>query len=367
MKTSAKIAVAGVVVLALGGALSQRLWHTAPAAATGVEPPAAVPVEVAAVKLAPFVEGVESVGTVAARHDVTVSSEAAGRVVAVRVEVGDRVQQGTLLAEVDPELRQLAVEQAEAQLALARGNLAKARRDLERNEPLFAKGDIAGTEMENIRLAFDTATVLQRQAEVALKMARRQAADARIKSPIAGVVTARFVEAGEMLAPGAPVANIVDLAVVKILLSIPEDQIGELALGQEAQVRLDPYPERSFAGKVINISAKATGESHRYPVEVEVTNQDDLPLKAGMFARTRITTATFARLPVIPSAALVAGAAQPSVYVVRQGRAVLSPVVLRRAQGEMVGVSAGLQEGEQVVTVGQQRLSDGVAVQSQEN
>ena len=84
-------------------------------------------------------------------------------------------------------------------------------------------------------------------------------------------------------------------------------------------------------------------------------------------ARTQITTATFSQLPVIPSAALVAGAAQPSVYVVRQGRAVLSPVVLRRAQGEMVGVSAGLQEGDQVVTLGQQRLSEGVAVQSQEN
>lgn len=367
MKAVAKIAGAGVLILALGGMLSHRFWQTTPAAATSAEAPATVPVEVATVKLRPFSEGVEAVGTVAARHDVTVSSEAAGRVVAVRVEVGDRVQPGTLLAEVDPELRQLAVEQAQAQLALAQGNVGKARRDLERNEPLFAKGDIAGTEMENIRLAFDTATILQRQAEVALKMARRQAADARIESPIAGVVTARFAEAGEMLAPGAPVANIVDLAVVRILLSIPEDQIGAVALGQPAEIHLDPYPERRFTGRVINISAKATGESHRYPVEVEVANHDDLPLKAGMFARTRITTATFSQLPVIPSAALVAGAAQPSVYVVRQGRAVLNPVVLRQAQGDLVGVSSGLQEGELVVTLGQQRLSEGVAVQSQEN
>lgn len=367
MKSATKIAGAGALILALAGAWSYRLWKAAPAGATGVEAPSAVPVEVATVKLSPFVEGVEAVGTVAARHDVIVSSEAAGRVVAVRVEVGDRVQPGTLLAEVDPELRQLAVEQAEAQLALAQGNLGKARRDLERNQPLFAKGDIAGTEMENIRLAFDTATVLHRAAEVALKMARRQAADARIKSPIAGVVTARFVEAGEMLTPGAPVANIVDLEVVKILLSIPEDQIGQIALDQQAQVRLDPYPERTFAGKVINISAKATGESHRYPVEVEVVNQDDLPLKAGMFARTRITTATYSQLPVIPSAALVAGAPKSSVYLVRQGRAVLSPVVLCGQQGDLVGVSAGLQEGDLVVTLGQQRLSEGVAVQSQEN
>ena len=136
MNAVAKIAGASVVVLALGGALSHRLWKTASAEATGVEPPTAVPVEVARVKLAPFVEEVEAVGTVAARHDVTVSAEATGRVVAVRVEVGDQVQQGTLLAEVDPELRQLAVEQAEAQLALAQGNLGKARRDLERSKEI---------------------------------------------------------------------------------------------------------------------------------------------------------------------------------------------------------------------------------------
>ena len=367
MKAVPRIAAAGALILALGGGLSYRYWKVNPAGATAVPETVAVPVEVTKVKLSPFSEGVEAVGKVVARHDVTVSSEAAGRVLAVRAEVGDRIASGAILAEVDPELRQLAVEQAEAQLALAEGNLGKAQRNLERNQPLFASGDIADTAIEDFRLAYESAQILRQQAALALKMARRQAADAHIKSPIGGVVTARFVEAGEMLAPGAPVANIVDLEVVKVLLSIPEDQINALAPGQPAQVQLDAYPERRFAGKVVNIGAKATGDSHRYPVEVEVANQQDLPLKAGMFARTTITTASYAQVPVIPSAALVAGTPQPSVYVVRQGRAFLNPVVLRRQQGDLVGIRAGLQEGDLVVTLGQQRLREGVAVLSQEN
>lgn len=117
-----QVITAGIGVLLVTLGLSYSHWRIQQAEASRAQAPAPpVPVEVAKVKLIPFVDHIEAVGTIAARRDVMVSSEAAGRVVQVRVEVGDRVQQGTVIAEVDPELRRLAVEQAEAQLALAAG------------------------------------------------------------------------------------------------------------------------------------------------------------------------------------------------------------------------------------------------------
>jgi membrane fusion protein (multidrug efflux system) len=358
-----KIAGVGVVVLLLGGGLLYGAWKAGRADAAKPQRPPAVPVEVARVTLGAITSGVSVVGTVEARRDVVVSSEAAGRVVEVYVDVGDRVTQGMIIAEVDSELRRLAVEHAEAQLALAKANAQKAERDLKRNRPLFAQGDVAAVEMEGIRLAAQSAESAFRSAEVALKVAQRQLADTKVRSPIAGTVARRFVEVGETVGPGAPVANVVDLDVVRVKLTIPEEEIGGVVVGQKARATMDPYPGVTFEGKVVNVGSKAEGNSHRYPVDVEVANSEDRPLKAGMFARTEVVTATHERIPLIPTTALIDGTSQPSVYVVQNDRAVLRPVSLSGRQGDLTAVAEGLQEGDLVVTMGQRMLRDGTAVE----
>ena len=111
-----------------------------------------------------------------------------------------------------------------------------------------------------------------------------------------------------------------------------------------------------------SVGSKAEGDSHRYPVEVEVANPDGR-LKAGMFARTAIVTGVQAQVPLIPTTALVSGAASPSVYVVRDGRATLRPVTLSGRQGDVTAVAGGVREGDLVVTMGQQMLKDGALVE----
>jgi RND family efflux transporter MFP subunit len=178
----------------------------------------------------------------------------------------------------------------------------------------------------------------------------------------AGAVAGRFVEVGETVGPGTPVANVVDLDVVKVKLTVPEQEIGLVAVGQAARMTIDPYPGVTFEGRVVHIGSKAEGNSHRYPVEVEVANREERPLKAGMFARTEVLTAAHERVPLIPAAALIDGA-QPSVYVVQEGRALLRSVSLGGRQGDAAAVVEGLKEGDMVVTMGQQTLKDGAAVE----
>lgn len=354
-----KIAGVGGIALLLTGGLLSGGWKADRAEASKPQKSPAIPVEVARVTLGSFTNRVSAVGTVEARRDVVVSSEAAGRIVRVCAEVGDRVTQGAVLAEVDAELRRLTVEQAETQLALAGANARKTAKDLERNRALFEKGDVSDAEMEGIRLAAQNAASALRSAEVALKVAQRQLADTQVRSPIAGAVAKRFVVVGETVGPGTPVADVIDLDVVKVRLTIPEQEIGRVAAGQTARVTMDPYPGVTFEGKVVHVGSKAEENSHRYPVEVEVANREGTPLKSGMFARTEILTTAHERVPMIPAAALLDGA----VYLVRDGRATLRPVSLGGRQGDAAAVLKGLREGDLVVTMGQQLLKDGATVE----
>jgi RND family efflux transporter MFP subunit len=354
-----KLAGIGAMALLLTGGLLYGTWKADQADAARPDRPSAIPVEVARVTMGSLTSGVSAVGTVEARRDVVVSAEAPGRIVRVCVEVGDRVAQGTVLAEVDAEFRRLAVEQAQAQRALAGANARKTAKDLDRNRALFEKGDVSDAEMEGLRLAAQNAESALRSAEVALKVAGRQLADTQVRSPIAGVVAKRSVEVGETVGPGTPVADVVDLDVVKVTLSVPEQEIGRIAPGQTARVTLDPYPGVTVEGSVVSVGSKAEKDSHRYPVEVEVANRPDALLKSGMFARTEILTGTREQVPLIPVSALL----EDAVYVVRDGRAHLRPVSPGERQGDTVAVLKGLREGDQVVTIGQQMLRDGAAVE----
>lgn len=362
MKLQRKLSLASVVVTLIGAAALYRSWKADQVDASKMAMPDAVAVEVAKVTLQDMTDVVAAVGTVEGKQDVVVSSEAAGRLVRFLVDTGDRVAKGDIVAEVDSELPGLAVEQAEAQLDLALSNMRKAERDLERNERLFSDGDITDAEIEGMRLAAQSAVSAHRSAEIGLRIARRQLENTHIKSPISGTVTRRYADIGEMVAAGMPVVDIVDLQIVNVSLGIPEEDVGSIRVGQAARCTSDLYPSVTFDGKVARIGSKAEGNSHRYPVEVEVVNKEDTTLKAGMFARAEIVTASYDRVPVIPSAALLGDGARSSVFVVENDRALQRSVSTGGRKGDTVAIREGLADGESVVTMGHQGLKDGALV-----
>jgi len=356
-------AATGVVaaIVVIGAWTSNR--GQADAAKSTVVP---IAVEVTPAAASTITETVSSVGAVAALRDVQVSSETAGRVTRVPVNVGDFVKAGQTLAQVDDELKLIAVEQARAQLLAAETNLQKATSDFRRAEMLRASGDIADVELEGSRLAMHAAEAQEKAAAVGLRFAQRQLEDTRIKAPVAGLVAAKNVEVGEMVAPGREVANIVDVRQLKVKVCLPEESIWKVRTGQEAELQTDIDPEQTIKGVVQSVGSKtesATG--HTYPVEILVQQKRNDALRVGMFAKVKIRTRTAENVIVISKESLTGDPARPAVFVVEGGIARLRPVTLGIRSASSCQVLEGLNPGDKVISFGQNSLKDGSPVRHQ--
>lgn len=288
------------------------------------------------------------VGTVTANLDVMVVSETVGRVMAVKVNVGDRVQSGSVLVLVDDELKLAAFKTAEV-------NYEKSKKDLQRYEQLFKTKSITDNEVESARLAC-------KAAEAQYLVAKRQFNDTRITSPIQGIVASRLVDRGHMVAPGTPIANIVDISTLKVTVNVAEKDVFKLSPGDKVSVTTDIYPETIFAGKINTISAKGD-ESHTYRVEVGLDNSTENPLKAGMFARLLFPIASQTTQLIIPRECLLGSRRNPQVFVVENKIAKLREITIGAEIGTDIEVLSGLSEGEAVIVNGQNNLNDGATVE----
>jgi RND family efflux transporter MFP subunit len=304
-------------------------------------------VSVATVKLQQVSQSLAMTGTILANNDVMIISETVGKVTAVKVDVGARVQAGDVLVQVDDELKLAAFRTAEV-------NYEKAKKDLQRYEALFKSGSITDTEIEGARLA-------QKAAEAQYVAARRQYTDTRITSPISGLVTSRLVDIGHMVQPGMQVANVVDINTLKINLNVAEKDVFQLQTGMAVEIRSDIYPETVFTGRIHTISAKSE-EAHTYRVQVTLANSGAQPLKAGMFARVTFPLPSAASTLMIPRDALIGSRKDPQVYVIKNNVASLRTIVLGGENGLFVAVLGHLQAGEQVVVSGQSNINDGQTV-----
>jgi RND family efflux transporter MFP subunit len=289
------------------------------------------------------------VGTIVAYNDVAILSETSGRVVSVKAEVGDYKPAGSVLVEVDSELREAAFKAAEV-------SYQKAKKDLERYEALYKEGSISDSQIEQARWSYQT-------TESQYIVAKRQLSDTKITTPISGIVTARNVNIGSMVM-GAPqatlVANVVDISRLKVKVNVSEKDVIRLKVGEKVDVTTDVYPNSVFSGSIFSISSKGD-EGHTYPVEV-ILNNSKLALKAGMFGRVVFTPKMSGAAIVIPRECIVGSIKTAMVYVINNNVANLRAVVAGKELGTNIEILNGLQEGEQIVVNGQNNLSDNAPV-----
>ncbi len=367
MKRSRKLwLIVGAVSVALAVAILFNLTNKGQADDTALAV-APVAVEVTRVGTSPISNEISAVGTIAAWKDVDVSSEASGRITHVMVNVGDFVKANQLLALVDDELKSIAVDRAKAQLIAAETSYKKSQRDFQRAEQLRSNDDISDAEFEAYRLGYRSAEAACRSAEVDLRFAQRELEDTRIKSPIAGYVASKGVEIGEMVSRGKVVANIVDMSSIKVKLSIPEEEIGNVQVNQEATLRIDTAPQKVFDGTVFSMSSKTeTPTGHTYAVEVRVKPGTGNILKVGMFGRVVIKVAEVPDAVAVSKEALVSEEGNTAtVYVADGDIARLRSVELGVRSNDMLQVVDGLNVGDLVISFGQKKLKDGTVVRYQ--
>ncbi|MHB8929700.1 MAG: efflux RND transporter periplasmic adaptor subunit [Melioribacteraceae bacterium] len=256
-------------------------------------------------------ESLNMVGTITANDDVNIISEAAGKITGVFTKVGDYKQAGSVLFQVDDELKKAALMSAEA-------NYEKTKKDYERFQTLYQQKSVTDSQLDQAKLG-------AAMAEAQYIVAKRQLNDTQIKTPISGYITARYVDLGSMV-QGAPqatmVANIVDISKLKVKLNLAESDAFLTKAGDAVSVTVDVYPGITFKGRVESVSSKGD-DAHTYPVEISINNESAHPLKAGMFARVEFTSLKNRETIVIPRDALVGSVKEPQVFVVENGIAKL--------------------------------------------
>jgi RND family efflux transporter MFP subunit len=306
-----------------------------------------LPVTVAEASRRQLDETDEVVGTVSANNDVAIVSEAEGKVKEIHAEIGEYKEAGSVLIQIDDELKRAAFNSAEV-------TYDKSKKDLDRFESLAKEHSVTDEQLEGARQTYQT-------AEAQYVTAKRQLSDTQVKTPISGVVTARNVDVGVMVLKNTVVANVVDLSRVKIRVNVSEHDAFKVRPNQTASITTDVYPGTVLAGTVYSVSDKAD-EAHTYAVEVRMVNSKEHPLKAGMFARVGFQTVADTGGVSIPRIALVGSIKSPQVYVVEHGFAKLRNVRAGAEVGNNLQILEGLHEGEQVVVSGQVNLKDSSAV-----
>ena len=303
----------------------------------------AYPVTVAFVQNEKVTNDLELVGTIIANNDVAIVSEAQGRVVKVLAQVGDYKTAGSILFQLDDELKLEVYKTAEV-------NYLKAKKDYERYDALYKGKSVTDAQYEQAKLAYQV-------SESQYVLAKREYNDTKITTPISGVVTARIVDIGNYVNKASIVANVVDISKLKVKLNVAEKDAFKLKAGDDVDVSTDVYPGIKLNGKISYISSKAD-ESHTYPVEIILANSKDHPLKSGMFGRVSFTSIQKNDLLMMPREALVGSIKDAKVFVVEHGIAKMKNVLVGNAFENWLEIKGGLNQGDKIVVNGQNNLQD---------
>ena len=387
--------VAIVAALALGAVACSR---SETAQARGGEH-AAKPVRVEVVRRDSVRRAVDVVGTLAAVDQVTISSEADGKVSRILADLGDRVTAGQVLIKIDSEKQEYTYDQQQAALARAlaqygasdpqnlpeiektpdaqraNADLVQATQSFDRANELFKRTLISQQALDDARAALQSKRAIYNAAlqngknlrasiqasEATMKLAGRQLRDTDIRAPFDGFVEKRLVNLGELVKTQMPVMAVVRLNPLKVIAEIPEKMAPWISAGQAVDLQVDAYQGRKFTGKVSRISPGVNASTRAFPFEALVPNTDTV-LKPGTFARVHIESGKIDDVLSVPYAALQYRYGVNRVFVVNGDKLAMRELSVGERLGDRIEVVSGVKAGERVAVTDVDTLADGVAV-----
>jgi membrane fusion protein (multidrug efflux system) len=360
MNKSAIIATATLCVAIAAGAgfwFGAQRARSRPAAATvaAVQPKggaaasggAPMAVEAARVARQPLPQTITAVGSLRSDESVTLRPEVAGRVNAILFKEGQNVRQGMTLVRLDPAINAAEVQQAKANLTLAKSKYDRAVELSQRN---FISGQAKDEAENNLRVA---------EAAVALVEARL--AKTEIKAPFSGVIGLRVVSVGDYVKEGADMVNLESIDPLKVDFRVPETYMRQVQPGQTLTVTLDALPGRKFDGKVLAVNPLVVAAGRSVVIRAIVRNADT-SLRPGMFTRVNLITKDEKDALVVPEQAIVPQGDEQFVFRVVDGKAARVKVDIGQRRDGKVEVLKGLDVNDMVVTAGQLKLREGMPV-----
>lgn len=301
-------------------------------------------------------------GTLTPKEQATVRAEVGGAVLSVTAEQGQPVRKGQVLARIEARTASDGVQSAQSSVRSQEQALALAQRELERAEKLVTAGAVAERQVEAarndvVRLESELASARSR-----LSTARKTLGDATVIAPISGVVAARPVNAGDVVAPGTALYTIVVPASIQLEASVPSESLSLVRVGADVAFEVRGYPGQTFTGKVERVSPTADPTTRQVPIWVTVDNRSGR-LVAGLFADGRVTHESRSGL-VVPASVVADLDTAPSVLRIRDGK--VEKVSVRTGLvdtlTERVEIVEGLGEGDMLLTGVAQGVPPGTVV-----
>jgi membrane fusion protein (multidrug efflux system) len=309
--------------------------------------PPAMPVKVAPVKVTTVNVEISAVGTLLAEESVMIRPEVPGRVTDIHFNEGQPVAKGARLVSLD-------AAEFQAQLAASDAEVTLNKRRFERAQDLYGKGFVSSQALDDARGNLDKSLAQQREYQV-------RVAKTEIRAPFAGVAGLRLVSPGAYVSAGQDIARLENISAIKVDFRVPEIYLGKLKAGQEVGARVDAFGDERFTGRIFAIEPVVDPQTRTALVRARIPNTNG-KLRPGMFARIAVPMERRENAMVVPEQAVVPRGKDTFVFRVVDGKAVLTKIQIgHRTPGE-VEVTQGLKPGETVVTEGQIKLQDGIAV-----
>ncbi len=321
-------------------------------------------------------------GTLVAKTQATVFSMVPGIVLGLKVQEGDVVKTGDVLARLDAAKSALGYQQAQAAQAQARLNLENMKKNYQDIQTLYEQKAVSRNDYEKMELGLKVAEQQVAQAGAAVSLASASWSDATIRAPIDGTVIMKAVEMGDLMTSSqamktSPLMIIAKLDVMKIEVHVPEKNILYLRKGQQCKVRVDAY-DHVFPGEIDQVGEMLDAVTKTLKVTIHITNEPltvqeggrprtiERPLKVGMFARVSILLEQRKATLAIPVDAIINRDGYDFVFVHKDGKVAQKLIKTGVTEEKLAEVVAGLTEGEQVVVLGQRALFDGQPVRLME-
>jgi len=367
-------------------------------AAETEEAPKAVAVSPVAALEQPLARFIRATGSLTAEDQADVAAETAGRVIATPVERGTPVVDGTALVRLAATETEAQVAEAEANAAqlearlgirgdsafdvnavpevqtaqsayeLAESEFARIKSLLEQRVVSQSEYDQRRTQVESSRQQVVSARNVATQqfqglqaARARVTLARKALADTLVRAPFQGIVAERLVSVGDYVTKGTKVAVVVRINPLRVRLTVPEQFISVVGVGQPVQFEVDAYPGRQFTGTVRYVSPSLESNQRALTIEAVVPNTGG-ELKPGLFATARIEQPDRTPGVLVPETAVQTASGTSRVYVVNGERVEERIVTLGQRVDRQIEITNGLKSGEQVATANVASLADGSRV-----
>lgn len=299
-------------------------------------------------------------GEVRGKYESTLAFQTGGKIVSRQVNLGDRVQAGQVLLQIDPKDVSQSVNAAQAAYNAASSNYRLAKDNYERFSVLQSKGAVSAMVRDQYKTQFEAADANLQSARAQLTASQNQLGYTRLVADHDGSVASLSCEVGQVVGAGTPVISLVQDGSREIQIFVPENRIGEVRPGQTAGITFWALQDLTVSGHVSEIAPMADSVTRTYKVKVAV---DEMPASAklGMTAKVTLETGTSSAL-LVPAGAIYQTGDKTQVWVIREHKATLTEVKTDGYEGSNVKISQGLQKGDVVVSGGVNKLTEGQEV-----